>query len=808
MKVVLAEKPSVARDIAAVLGATNRRDGYLEGNGYAVTYAFGHLVQIAEPENMNSAWGKPWRLEQLPMLPTDWKYRVGDKVGAQFTVIRKLFCDAATESIVCATDAGREGEHIFRLIYMLSGCKKPVRRLWISSLTPDAIKDGFKNLKPAKEFDNLADAASARAHADWIVGLNFTRAYTVLNRQLCTVGRVQTPTLAMIVERQNEIDRFKPETFFEIIVTFEPGFQARYITPGADPQTRLSDKVKAQKILADITPHPTGTVVKVETTEKRAKAPPLYNLLALQRDANKRYGYTAQETLDLAQSLYEQYKVISYPRTESRHISSDMVSNLPPIIAAVLNSAASQDVKKAFAKEGISNMTPDQLQRRLGKSYVDDTKLTDHHAIIPTNGGSGGLPARERNVYHLIATRFLAIFLPPEVRDETVAILKIDEHAFRARGVVIKDPGWTVVHGSKTDDSDETNKDDEAQQQLPSLTKGQQVPKRKAQVKEGKTTPPKPFDDASLLGAMKNAGKELDDEDLAAHMKQSGLGTPATRAQIIERLVQSAYIERSKKNLLPTAKGKALIAAVHPNLKDAALTARWEQQLSDMIDGNVSLSKFENEIADFMRQLLPEVTKQGPTIPKEEVAGGDGDCPKCHQGSVRFSPKAAGCSRWREGCNFTIWREQYGKKLTDAQIKDLQKKRKTKVIKGFKKKDGTAKYNAQLVLTDDFKVRLDFGEASPAAASPSLGTCPLCKKGPIVQTENGAGCSRWREGCAFSLWRTQYGKALTDPQIKELVENRRTKTIQGFIRRDGGGTYEARLVLGDDLKVRLQFDNS
>lgn len=812
MKVVLAEKPSVARDIAAVLGAKNRRDGYLDGNGYAVTYAFGHLVQIAEPENMNSAWGKPWRLEQLPMLPTDWQYRVGDKVGAQFTVIKKLFCDPETDSIICATDAGREGEHIFRLIYMLSGCKKPVRRLWISSLTPDAIKDGFRNLKPATEFDNLADAACARAHADWIVGLNFTRAYTVLNRQLCTVGRVQTPTLAMIVERQHEIDRFKAETFFEIIVTFEPGFQARYITPGSEPQTRLSDKVKAQTILADITPHPTGTVVKVETTEKRAKAPPLYNLLALQKDANKRYGYTAQETLDLAQGLYEQYKAISYPRTESRHISSDMVKDLPPLIATVLNSAASPDVKKAFAKEGITNMTPDQLQHRLGKSYVDDTKLTDHHAIIPTNGGSGSLPPKERNVYNLIATRFLAIFLPPEIRDETIATLTIGEHAFRARGVVIKDIGWTVVNGAKTDDAAEENsKDDEVQQQLPSLTKGQQVPKRKAQLKEGKTTAPKPFDDASLLGAMKNAGKEIDDEDLAAHMKQSGLGTPATRAQIIERLVQSAYIERNKKHLLPTAKGTALIAAVHPNLKDAALTARWEQQLSDMIDGNVSLSTFESEIANFLRELLPEVTKQGSTIPKTEAAGEVGDCPKCQQGSVRFSPKAAGCTRWREGCTFTIWREQYGKKLTDAQINDLLKKRKTKLIKGFKKKDGSAKYNAQLVLMDDFKVRLDFGESSPAAAaavSPSLGTCPLCKKGPIVQTKDGAGCSRWREGCEFSLWRTQYGKALTDAEIKELVEGRRTKTIKGFVKRDGSGTYDARLVLGDDLKVRLQFDNS
>ena len=672
----------MARDIASVLGASTKCDGYFEGNDWAVTYAFGHLVQIAEPESMNAAWGKPWRIEQLPMIPSQWKYRIADKADAQFNVIKKLFSDPATSSIVCATDAGREGEHIFRLIYQMTGSRKTVERLWISSLTAEAIKDGFKNLKPSRAFDNLADAASGRSRADWIVGLNFTRAYTTINRQLCTVGRVQTPTLALIVDRQSVIDNFKPVMFFEIVATFEPGFVARYITPGTDPQTRIPARVTAEQILAGITPLTVGTVEKIETKEQRTRAPGLYDLLTLQKEANKRFGYTAQETLDLAQSLYEEFKILSYPRTESRHLSTDMVSELPTILNMLLKSTnLSQDAKNAFNKEGIvaGNITVDHLRKRLTKSHVDDTKLTDHHAIIPTHKmPPAELPEKQRNVYMLVFMRFLSIFLPAEIRDETEALVKLGNHTFRAKGVVIKDPGWTVLEPQDKSNDSKSDKDSEEAQPLPPMQVKQKVAKRKAELKEGKTTPPKPYDDASLLTAMKNAGKELDDEDLAAYMKQSGLGTAATRAQVIERLLHSGYIERSKKSLLPTEKGKALIKIIHPSLKDIGLTASWEQQLADMTDGKVSLAAFETDIADFLRRLLPDVTKQGAAmgaIPEP----GLGPCPKCKEGVVRLTPKAAGCSRWREGCNFSIWREQFGKKLNDSQLEELLEKRKTKV---------------------------------------------------------------------------------------------------------------------------------
>jgi len=718
MKVVLAEKPSVARDIASVLGANSKREGYYEGNDYTVTYAFGHLVTIAEPEEMNPAWAKPWKLEQLPMLPATWKYRVADKAETQFSVIKKLFSDPATSGIICATDAGREGEHIFRLIYQLAGANKPVQRLWISSLTAEAIRDGFRKLQPSKEFDNLAAAASARAHADWIVGLNFTRAYTSINNQLCTIGRVQTPTLALIVERQNEIENFKPSPFYEIVVTFEPGFKAIYITPGPEPQTRLQDRAAADAVLTAITPMQSGSVLSVTTEEKKSKAPGLYDLLTLQKEANRRHGYTAQETLDIAQSLYEEYKLLSYPRTESRYLSTDMVDELPKILSTVLNSPlTTQQVRDAFVIATITpgNITGDLLRPRLGKSYVDDTKLTDHHAIIPTHKSvPPDLPEKQHNIYQLVATRFLSIFLPPEVRDETTAIITISEHHFRARGVVIKDAGWTVLEPKNTTDEEDKEKDTaEETQQLPPLTQGQKLLKRAAQLKEGKTTPPRAYDDSSLLTAMKNAGNELDDEDLAAYMKQSGLGTPATRAAIIERLLSTGYVGRKKKALFPTAKGIALINQVHADLKNIALTASWEQHLSDMQDGKLSLTAFENDIAGFVSRILPAVIQATAPIPPAAEPG-LGTCPLCSQGTVRMGSKSASCSRWKEGCTFSIWKEQHGKQLTESQIAELLEKRRTKVIKGFKKKSGDGTYEARLILTEELKVRLEF-DKQPSA---------------------------------------------------------------------------------------------
>jgi DNA topoisomerase III len=696
MKVVLAEKPSVARDIAAVLNANNKRDGSYEGNGYVVTYAFGHLVAIAEPEEMNQAWASPWTLEQLPMLPAEWKYRVLPKSQAQFAIIRQLFTDPATTTIIAATDAGREGEHIFRLIYMLTGANKPIQRLWISSLTAEAIRAGFQTLHPSKDFDNLAAAATARARADWVVGLNFTRAYTTINHQLCTIGRVQTPTLALIVERQNAIDNFKPTTFFEIYLTLEPGFRATYIPPGANPQTRLTDKTTAQAVLAAVTPMPSASVLSVVTEEKKSKPPGLYDLLNLQKDANRRFGYTAQETLDIAQSLYEEHKILSYPRTESRYLSTDMLPELPKILAALPQQWATH------AQAAIAAL---QNGLQLSKSYVDNTKLTDHHAIIPTHKAEpANLPEKQHNIYQLVALRFLCIFLPEQIRDETTAILSVADHSFRARGVVIKDPGWTAID-APTEDDDKEKDSAEDSQRLPQLAQGDQIPKRNAELKEGKTSPPKAYNDASLLTAMKTAGQQLDDRDLAAYMKQTGLGTPATRATIIERLLITGYIERKKKQILPTEKGIALINQVHPDLTNIGLTASWERALADIEEGKLQPAHFENDITGFVARILPAAINGAAPI---AASAGLGPCPQCQVGVIRMGKKSASCTRWKEGCNFAIWKEQHGKQISEAVITELLEKRKTKLIKGFKKKNGAGTYDARLILTDDLKVRLEF----------------------------------------------------------------------------------------------------
>lgn len=694
MKVVVAEKPSVARDIARVLGCRSRGDGYLSGNGYAVTWAFGHLVRIAEPETMNPKWGKPWNKDQLPMVPAPWKYEVTQDAKKQFGVIKKLLVDPKTTEVICATDAGREGEHIFRLIYQLSGSKKPCRRLWISSLTDEAIGEGFRALKPSSAFDALAESARTRAHADWLMGLNFTRAYTVHNAQLCTVGRVQTPTLALIVNRKAEIDRFVPTTFYEVHAILEPGFTARYID--SNKKTRIDKKEAADTIVREIAGIAEATATSVQTKDTKTKAPALFDLVTLQKEANKRFGYTASDTLAIAQALYETHKVLSYPRTESRHLSKDMLPTLPGILDVL---AAPYPEPAKAARAGLA-------ERELSNAYVDDTKLTDHHAIIPTKKTAGGfqLSEKEQNVYDLVCRRFLGIFLPPLIKAETLALFSIGPHTFKATGSVVKDPGWTIVQPADAAPSGKKD-DEEKPQKLPVLAEGQSYSKRSESLETRQTKPPRPYNDASLLDAMKKAGANLDDEDLKAYMKHSGLGTSATRAAIIERLLKTGYIERQKKTLAPTAKGVALIGQVHGELRDPVLTATWEQRLKDIEDGKLSGSRFEQDIISFLTALLPKVSAAAPMT--KTPPAGIGSCPLCKEGVIRETPKAFGCSRWKEGCKFTIWKKLAGKTLTTHQVQELLVRKKTRKLKGFTSKKGK-KFDAALALDESFKVQFVF----------------------------------------------------------------------------------------------------
>ena len=430
---VVAEKPSVARDIARVLGATRKREGYLEGNGYCVTWALGHLVHFAEPDDYGPPWKGRWSAAQLPMVPDRWRLKTDPKTVSQLKVVEGLLKTPEHARLVCATDAGREGEHIFRLIYEHAHCRKPFDRLWVSSLTDDAIRAGFGALKPGSAYDDLARAARARAQADWLVGMNLTRAYTVHNKVLCTIGRVQTPTLAMIVARDAEIASFQKTFFYELVATLAEGFDARY---SRDGETRIAEKAEAERLHAELSPHRTGTVKELEQEVRVNRPPPLYDLTTLQRDANRRFGLTAAQVLELAQALYETHKLISYPRTESRHIGEDMVDKLPGILSGLDHPQAPQALERL--KSGHS----------LGRAYVDKTKLTDHHAILPTGKAvPAGLSPSLRRVYDLVQTRFVCVFLPDQRVEETRVRLDIGGADFVARGARVLEPGWTAAQG-------------------------------------------------------------------------------------------------------------------------------------------------------------------------------------------------------------------------------------------------------------------------------------------------------------------------------------------------------------------------
>ena len=699
--VIVAEKPSVARDIAGVVGAREKRDGYLESTDgkRIVTWAFGHLVRYADPDDYGAAWSGKWGFGQLPMIPDTWALRVGKDAGKQFAIVKRLI--NAAERVICATDAGREGEHIFRLIYKHAGCQAPVQRLWVSSLTREALSAGFQNLFPARAFDRLAQAAQARAKADWLVGFNLTRAYTVQHGTLCSVGRVQTPTLAIVVERDRQIEAFTKSVYYEVVAHLEPAFDAIYARAGEPDdkgRTPWSSRIDSRDGAAAVVKSAWNRAAVVEEVEIRRvhhRPPSLYDLTTLQREANERLGWTAAQTLAAAQTLYEA-KLVTYPRTESRHLPEDVRPLLADLLAALPHPHA--------------GLALDHLQRGRGKvpgkGYIDNAKLTDHHAIIPTKEPlPASLPGNLGALYALIVSRFLSIFFPDRVVEETTVRLNISGHVFLAGGRREIAPGWRVV-GTSGDDGDEA-----ASAILPPLGRGQHVVVRSVEVQEKETAPPKPYTDASLLGAMKNAGRRLDDAAQAEVLKESGgLGTPATRASMIEALVKRGYLTRRKKALVSTDKGRGLVAAVAEALRSPELTATWERQLKEIEDGEGSAAGFLDGITGLVRELVPRVRESSTRVPAgDRVAKVVGTCPACGEDVVERA-KAFGCSAWREtGCTFAVWKVHRGKKLSLGHVKALLAKGRTEVIKGFKRMDGKP-FAAALKLDGDNKVAFDFGD--------------------------------------------------------------------------------------------------
>ena len=609
---VVAEKPSVARDIAQVLGASARGDGYFHGGGHVVTWAIGHLVALAEPHEMNAAW-KKWRLTDLPLLPPKWPLVVTERTRPQFDVVRRWLLDGDVTDIVCATDAGREGELIFRYIYEASGAKKPVRRLWISSLTPQAITHGFQNLKDGHAFDRLADAARARSRADWLVGMNLTRAYSVLHDDVLSVGRVQTPTLAMLVARELEIRTFVPEHYLEVVATFsppgesQPAYDGTYVRPGVrdrEAKRLPPDGVEAAKLVERAT-RGLARIESVERQSRRIPPPALYDLTELQRHANRLYGFTAQRTLELAQSLYERRKLLSYPRTDSRHLSQAIAETLPAITRAIA------EPYRALLAEGTGT-------RPLGPRFVDDARVSDHHAILPTEATPPeDLPSDERQIYELVCRRLLSAWHGDHVYAVTTVVTEITwneaKDRYTSAGTSIEDEGWKCldVKLSRPVSSKEPT--------LPGgLAPG--MPRRVLGAKSvaNQTRPPPRFTDGTLLTAMETAGRTLDEKEMSDAMRQCGLGTPATRAAILETLLRREYIVREGKSLQATDKGVSLVAMVHPHVKSPAMTGEWEAKLARMERGEGKFDAFMEEIERYVREVVGTVASGAPRAPEGE----------------------------------------------------------------------------------------------------------------------------------------------------------------------------------------------
>jgi DNA topoisomerase III len=707
---VIAEKPSVGRDLARVLpGPFAKHEGYLEGPEHVLTWAVGHLVQLAEPDEYDAKF-KKWRMADLPIIPDKFKLVVRDERSKkQMSVVSQLLRRDDVEQVINACDAGREGELIFAYLYEKAGSRKPVQRLWLSSMTKAAMERAFSELRPASEFAQLEAAARSRSESDWIVGMNATRAATIRLRSsfdgAVSLGRVQTPTLAIITRREEEIRAFKPEPYWLVDALFaadgERLYEGRY-HDGARP--RLATAEQADAIVAAVRGR-TGEITQLETKERRERAPLLYDLTSLQRDANSRFGFTARRTLAASQRCYEEHKVLTYPRTNSRYLTSDMIGELKPIAGHV--GAAGRDYQAAAAYVQGLDVLP------LARVVADD-RVGDHHAIIPTNSTHNldKLSDDDRRIYDLVARRFLAVFHPEAVFENTKVSTTVAGHVFRTRGKVLLVPGWRGVYGELAGGGEAAEDDDEGRdQQLPKLEHGEDVETRDVSAAEKETKPPRRYSDASLLAAMETAGKLVDDEELREAMKESGIGTPATRASIIERLIDVGYVERDGRSLVATEKGLNVIRLLgeHP-LTSPSLTGDWEQRLGKIERGEEPRKRFMSDIAGFAESTVHELDSKlkDVRIPRANL----GPCPICGHDIVENRKGFSCWAREDPGCGFVIWKAKAGKTLPVAVAKELIATGRTaKPVTGFKGRSGRS-FRARLALqqSEEGKWRVEFDE--------------------------------------------------------------------------------------------------
>lgn len=663
MKLVLAEKPSVAMSLSKVIGANQRGDGYMEGNGYLVSWCVGHLVELSQPEAYDEKYAK-WRYDDLPILPEHWQYQVSASTKKQFGILKKLMQRKDVESLICATDAGREGELIFRLVYHQCGCKKPVERLWISSMEDGAIREGFQKLRPGTEYDALYEAALCRERADWIVGINATRLFSCLYGQTLNVGRVMTPTLAMVVMRDAAIRAFKPEPFYSAELKFRD-FQA-----GGE---RMKEKAETEKLVAECCQAGSAIITKVEQKEKAEKPPTLFDLTSLQREANRQLGFTAQQTLDYTQALYEK-KLVTYPRTDSRYLTDDMAPLVPKLVSVIQQSFQIQ---------------PDVSAPVNAAQVINSKKVTDHHAIIPTKTAAGydisSLPSGEQAILTLLAVRLICAVGTPCHYAETIVEAECAGQKFCTKGKTVTDMGWRRYAEKPVEDAEKNAEAGE----LPKLSEGMTLELAGVDLKEGKTSPPKRFTEDLLLSAMESASSD----EFPAGVERKGIGTPATRAAIIEKLVQKGFIERrgdkKTKYLFSTDKGNALVTVVPEQIQSPSMTADWEEKLLKIEHGEYDSDAFMGEISSMVSGLVKtyEAVKGADVLmqPERKVIG---SCPACGS-DVCETAKGWFCRD--KSCKFALWKENrffqtLGKQMTEELAKQLVNQGKARLTHCYSRK--------------------------------------------------------------------------------------------------------------------------
>ena len=707
MKTIIAEKPSVAKEIARIVGADKREEGYMQGNGYFVTWAFGHLVQPAMPETYGM---KGFHAENLPVIPdpfvlvprqvkTENGYKPDAGVLAQIKIIGKLF--DSSERIIVATDAGREGELIFRYLYAYLGCRKPFDRLWISSLTDTAIREGLLNLKDGKEYDNLYHAAKARSEADWLVGINGTQALTIAaGRGTYSVGRVQTPTLGMVCERYWEHKRFESKPFWQVhfgVVDADSGNILKFTSAN-----RWTDKATATDIYNKVKNTGSAIITKVATKRKMEKAPLLYDLTTLQKEANSQHGFTAEHTLSIAQKLYEA-KFITYPRTSSRYISDDVFATLPKLFKNLENhSEYGEKVKLLPGSEDYS------------KNSVNAAKVTDHHALLITENAAIGLFKDEKIVYDMILCRMIEAFSADCIKDITSVTAQVDhEVEFGISGSIIRQTGWRALslkEKNNRQDKDADATDNEVKEQvIPNWQEGQHVTLSGCTITEGKTKPKPLHTESTLLAAMETAGKEIEDDTMRQAMKDSGIGTPATRAAIIETLLKREYMVRQQKKLVPTEKGLALHSVVkNMAIANVEMTGKWEAELAKIERGEASADGFTHSIEGYTREITAELLGCDRLFSHKDSGC---QCPKCKHGTMQFFGKVVRCSN--KECGMPVFKQVAGKLLTDGDITELLTKGKTRTLNGFTSKQGKS-FSAAIAFDENFNTKFVFAERKTA----------------------------------------------------------------------------------------------